>query len=208
MKRLFILLAFVASLFALPATAAETKSKTFKAPSSTSNYAVKKDKAYWTRVWYEKQARKGKFYKKRKYTSRKRKSVKRSAKRSTKRRSVRAGSGRVLAKVDLSKQTMTVFQGGRVKHVWKVSSGRKGYTTPTGTWKIHRMHKEYYSKKYHGAPMPHAMFYHRGFAIHGTGAISRLGRVASHGCVRLHPSNAAQLFAMVRRNGGTVKVVY
>ena len=203
MKRLFILLAFVASMFALPATAAETKSKTFKAPSSTSSYTGKKDKDYWTRVWYEKQARKGKKYKNRVYKKNRRKSVKRSSKK----RSIRAGSGRVVAKVDLSSQTMTVTQGGRIKHVWKVSSGRKGYTTPTGTWNIHRMHKEYYSKKYDGAPMPHAMFYHRGFAIHGTGAISRLGRVASHGCVRLHPSNAAQLFAMVRRNGGTVKVV-
>jgi lipoprotein-anchoring transpeptidase ErfK/SrfK len=204
MKRLFILLAFVASLFASPAIAGETKSKTLKAPSSTSSYAGKKDKAYWTRVWYEKQARKGKKYKNRVYKKSRRKSVKRSSKK----RSVRAGSGRVLAKVNLSNQTMTVYQGGRVKHVWKVSSGRKGYTTPTGTWKIHRMHKEYYSKKYHGAPMPYAMFYHRGFAVHGTNAISRLGRTASHGCVRLHPSNAAQLFAMVRRNGGTVKVTY
>ncbi|MEN0039830.1 MAG: L,D-transpeptidase, partial [Pseudomonadota bacterium] len=86
--------------------------------------------------------------------------------------------------------------------------GRKGYRTPTGTWRVHRMHKEYYSKKYHGAPMPYAMFYYRGFAIHGTNAIGRLGRTASHGCVRLHPSNAATLFSMVRRHGGTVKVSY
>jgi len=204
MKRLTIILALIASMFALPAMAADSKSKTFKVKSSTSAYTGKKDDAYWTRVWYEKQARKGKKYKNRVYKKSKRKSVKRS----TKKRSVKAGSGRVVAKVNLSNQTMTVIQGGRVKHVWKVSSGRKGYTTPTGTWTIHRMHKEYYSKKYHGAPMPHAMFYHRGFAIHGTGAINRLGSVASHGCVRLHPSNAAQLFAMVRRNGGTVKVSY
>ena len=31
--------------------------------------------------------------------------------------------------------------------------------------------------------------------------ISRLGRPASHGCVRLHPGNAAKLFSLVRREG-------
>jgi lipoprotein-anchoring transpeptidase ErfK/SrfK len=49
--------------------------------------------------------------------------------------------------------------------------------------------------------MPHAIFFHYGFAIHGTNDISRLGGPASHGCVRLHPSNAATLFALVQRNG-------
>ena len=114
--------------------------------------------------------------------------------------------GRILARVDLSSQTMTVSRGGRVLYRWPVSTGRSGYRTPTGTWRIHRMHKRYYSRKYHGAPMPYAMFYYRGFAVHGTNAISRLGRPASHGCVRLHPKNAARLFSLVKRNGGTVKV--
>ncbi len=118
------------------------------------------------------------------------------------------GKGRILAKVDLSSQTMNVYQGKRHLYTWKVSTGRKGYRTPTGTWRIHRMHKRYYSRKYDNAPMPHAMFYYRGFAVHGTNYIKRLGRPASHGCVRLHPSNAAKLFSMVKQNGGTVKVVH
>lgn len=202
MKKFLVFAAFIIGLFTAPAIAGDiTKSKVKKVGAVTSTY-VKKDKAYWTRVWYEKQAKKGKRYKKR-YTSKKRRTTKRRAKRT---RSY--GPGRVLAKVDLSSQRMRVYKGGRLIHTWKVSTGRKGYRTPTGTWRIHRMHKEYYSKKYHGAPMPYAMFYHRGFAVHGTGAISRLGRPASHGCVRLHPSHAATLFSMVRRSGGTVKVTY
>jgi len=40
-----------------------------------------------------------------------------------------------------------------------------------------------------------------GFAIHGTTDIRRLGGPASHGCVRLHPSNAATLYALVERSG-------
>ncbi|EFL90085.1 L,D-transpeptidase [Ahrensia sp. R2A130] len=196
MKRLFTVVALLASFIAMPAMAHH--SKTVKVGQSTSTY-VKKDKAYWTRVWYKKQAAKknGKKYRKASYTKKKR---------AVKRRS--NVGGRVVAKVDISSQTMRVTKGGRHLYTWKVSTGRKGYSTPTGTWKIHRMHKEYYSKKYDGAPMPYAMFYHRGFAIHGTNSIKRLGRVASHGCVRLHPSNAATLFSLVRRSGGTVKVSY
>jgi lipoprotein-anchoring transpeptidase ErfK/SrfK len=48
--------------------------------------------------------------------------------------------------------------------------------------------------------MPHAIF-NSGFAIHGTYDLARLGGPASHGCVRLHPANAAALFKLVERNG-------
>ena len=150
---------------------------------------TKKDKAYWTRVWYKKQARK-------KYR-------KASARRSTK-----ARSGRIRIVVDKSDQRMTVFQGGVALYNWPVSTGRKGHSTPTGTWSVKRMHREYYSRKYDNAPMPHSMFYHAGFAVHGTYQTKRLGRPASRGCVRLSPGNARTLFNMVSRYGGTVKVTY
>ena len=51
---------------------------------------------------------------------------------------------------------------------------------------------QWYSRKYDWSPMPHAIFFHQGYAIHGTGYVSRLGQPASHGCVRLHPSHAAR----------------
>ncbi|MEM9731973.1 MAG: L,D-transpeptidase [Pseudomonadota bacterium] len=192
MKRLFMAVGLLVAFFAAPAMASSTTTGAqVSVKKATSSYAPKKDKAYWTRVWHQKQAAKKKRGTKR---------------RSTKKR--RSSSGRVVARVDLSSQRMRVYRGGRLLHTWKVSTGRSGYGTPTGTWRVHRMHKRYFSKKYHGAPMPYAMFYYRGFAIHGTNAISRLGRRASHGCVRLHPSHAAKLFAMVRRHGGTVKVTY
>ena len=41
----------------------------------------------------------------------------------------------------------------------------------------------------------------QGLRDHGTNHISRLGGPASHGCVRLHPANAATLFHLVRRFG-------
>ena len=49
--------------------------------------------------------------------------------------------------------------------------------------------------------MPYSIFYSGNFAIHGTTAISRLGGPASHGCIRLHPANAAVLFSLVQQQG-------
>jgi hypothetical protein len=49
--------------------------------------------------------------------------------------------------------------------------------------------------------MPHSIFFHKGYAIHGTTEVARLGKVASHGCVRLHPVNAAALYTLVERQG-------
>ena len=127
---------------------------------------------------------------------------------SKKRRSsgIGRGSGRVYAVVDKSSQRMNVYLNGRRLYTWKVSTGRKGYGTPTGTWSVKRTHKMWYSRKYNNSPMPYSMFYHGGFAIHGTSYVKRLGRPASHGCIRLHTSNAAKLYSLVRRHGGTVKV--
>jgi L,D-transpeptidase catalytic domain len=50
--------------------------------------------------------------------------------------------------------------------------------------------------------MPHAVFFTKeGHAIHGTYDVKRLGKPASHGCVRLSPQNAAKLYSLVEKNG-------
>ncbi|MCB1386424.1 MAG: L,D-transpeptidase [Nitratireductor sp.] len=105
------------------------------------------------------------------------------------------------AKIDLSEQTMYVYQNGFLMHRWKVSTARSGYRTPTGSYRPQRMYKKYFSRKYDNAPMPYSIFFHGGYAIHGTNHLKALGRPASHGCVRLHPENAAQLYSMVQRAG-------
>lgn len=113
----------------------------------------------------------------------------------------------VMVRVDISSQTMTVLVHGKVANVWKVSTARRGYATPTGFWTPYRMHVMWRSRKYDNAPMPHSIFFHEGFAIHATPYVKRLGTPASHGCVRLHPDNAKALFALVRQYGpSTVRV--
>jgi lipoprotein-anchoring transpeptidase ErfK/SrfK len=103
---------------------------------------------------------------------------------------------------------MTVTKHGRVIHRWKVSTARRGYVTPRGSWRPTRLHRMWHSRKYDMSPMPYSVFYHRGYAIHGTGAVKQLGRPASHGCVRLHTANAAKFYALVKQMGpGNTRVV-
>lgn len=107
----------------------------------------------------------------------------------------------LVAKVDLSSQTLTVIKNGKVMYRWPVSTARKGYVTPTGSWRPKRTHRMWYSRKYDMSPMPYSVFYHGGYAIHGTNAVSRLGRPASHGCVRLRTANARIFYSLVKTVG-------
>jgi len=109
--------------------------------------------------------------------------------------------------INKSAQSMSVVVDGRERYRWPVSTGRDG-GPPSGAYRPERMERTWYSRKYDWSPMPHAIFFHKGYAIHGTYVVSRLGRPASHGCVRLHPSNAAVLFALVRDQGmGRTRIV-
>lgn len=103
----------------------------------------------------------------------------------------------LVAEVDLSKQSLTVFYKGEAIAEWMVSTGRAGYRTPTGTFRPQRMYVDYYSRQYDGAPMPHSVFYDAGYAIHGSWETGSLGRPASHGCIRLHPAHAEMFFDLI-----------
>lgn len=105
------------------------------------------------------------------------------------------------AEIDLSDQRLRVFVDGWLKYDWKVSTARRGYRTPVGSYRPIRLERKWYSRKYDWAPMPYSVFFHGGYAIHGTTEIRNLGRPVSHGCVRLHPDNAAILFNLVRQYG-------
>ncbi|OLY43043.1 L,D-transpeptidase catalytic domain [Bartonella apis] len=119
-----------------------------------------------------------------------------------------ASADNLLAFVNVSDQTMTVKKNGKTLYHWKVSTGRKGYATPSGTFRPVRMHKMWRSRKYDNAPMPYAIFYNEGYAIHGTSYVSRLGSPASHGCVRLNTANAQILYKMLQEEGlGNLKIV-
>jgi lipoprotein-anchoring transpeptidase ErfK/SrfK len=108
----------------------------------------------------------------------------------------------LLVNIDKSTQEATVFVDGVEQYNWKVSTGKPGFVTPSGTYTATSMNKIWYSKEWDNAPMPHAVFFMKdGHAIHGTTEVKNLGKPASHGCVRLAPENAAILYELVKQNG-------
>lgn len=121
-----------------------------------------------------------------------------------------AAEGRALAyvtvDVDLSSQTMRVHATNGESYFWPISSGKAGHPTPRGVFHPERLYTMVHSAKYGNAPMPHSIFFHGQYAIHGTTAVGALGRTASHGCVRLSPAHAAILFAMVQTQGAQIRI--
>ncbi len=107
----------------------------------------------------------------------------------------------VRAQISLTDQVMEIYVGDTLAHVFKISSGRRGYGTPAGMYKAQWLSRNHRSRKYDWAPMPWSVFFHGGYAVHGTTDLKRLGRPASHGCIRLHPDNARIFFKLVQANG-------
>jgi lipoprotein-anchoring transpeptidase ErfK/SrfK len=109
----------------------------------------------------------------------------------------------VVVNISISRQSMTVTIDGMDRFVWPVSTARRGYVTPTGSYRVQSMHKMHYSSLFNDAPMPFTIFFHGHYAIHGTYEVKKLGRPASAGCIRLHPDNARFLFDLVKERGPT-----
>ena len=83
----------------------------------------------------------------------------------------------ILIAIDKTTQKMSVFIGGTKKYDWRVSTGRPGYTTPSGTYTATSMNEVWYSKEWDNAPMPHAIFFMTdGHAVHGSYEVKSLGK--------------------------------
>jgi hypothetical protein len=110
------------------------------------------------------------------------------------------GAGSVLSKPDplkivvsLEKQRMHVYRGSEQVFSTRVSTGKRGYSTPAGIYSILEKRRWHRSNIYRGAPMP---FMQRltwsGIALHASGHVP--GYPASHGCIRLPRGSASNLF--------------
>jgi hypothetical protein len=104
--------------------------------------------------------------------------------------------GPLFAVVALAEQRITVYSGTTAVATSRISSGKRGHATPTGVFSTLQKNRFHRSNIYSGAPMP---FMQRltwsGIALHA-GVLP--GYPASHGCVRLPPAFAQQLFASLR----------
>src|SRR5262249_8969637 len=117
-------------------------------------------------------------------------------------KSAKQPASKILVVIDKPTQEMKVFVDDAERYSWKVSTGVHRYDTPSGRYTARSMTEIWYSNQWDDAPMPHAIsFTRKGHAIHGTKETRRLGRPASHGCVRLAPENATTLFTLVKQTG-------
>ena len=115
-----------------------------------------------------------------------------------------AAQAEIVITVNKSAQTMSVSVNGEPTYTWAVSTGT--YGTPSGAFRPQSLSRHHRSSLFNNAPMPFAIFYDGHYAIHGTDQIRKLGAPASRGCVRLHPDNAAILFALVQKEFGTTRI--
>ena len=96
--------------------------------------------------------------------------------------------------VSLILQRAYVYRGDELVGVASVSTGRRGRATPRGSYLILQKARWHRSNLYSNAPMP---FMQRltwdGIALH---AGQNPGFPASHGCIRLPPEFARDLFAL------------
>ncbi len=104
-------------------------------------------------------------------------------------------------RIDLASQRLSLAYDGAPRETWAISSGRDGFETPRGVFRPKWSSKMWFSRKYDNAPMPHAVFFNGGVAVHATQSLGMLGRPASHGCIRLAPANAARFYALVHKYG-------
>lgn len=133
--------------------------------------------------------------------------------------------------IDLAEQKAFFYKGGRLVGVSMISSGREGYSTPSGNFKILQKNKDHVSNLYgdyvdgagnvvvsnvgvksdpkppgtqfRGAPMPYFMRIHGGVGMHA-GFLP--GFPASHGCIRM-PERMAEIFFANVSHGTPVRVV-
>jgi lipoprotein-anchoring transpeptidase ErfK/SrfK len=107
-----------------------------------------------------------------------------------------------LIEVSIEQQRLFAWSNGTVVNRFVISTGREGYETPPGHYKILEKYKNRWSRKW-SVWMPYAMRWYEGYFIHqlphkdgssvNIGA-SKLGKPDSHGCVRVNVGDAEKLF--------------
>jgi lipoprotein-anchoring transpeptidase ErfK/SrfK len=104
--------------------------------------------------------------------------------------------------INLKKQNLSIFEDSKNLGTYKISSGKRGYETPTGTFSILAKRGRAWSKQYK-LFMPYFMLFTKaGHGIHelpewpggAKEGAAHLGRPVSHGCVRLGVGPAKAIY--------------
>jgi lipoprotein-anchoring transpeptidase ErfK/SrfK len=98
--------------------------------------------------------------------------------------------------VDLTRQTLTAYEGQTPVRSTLVSTGLPNTPTPVGRYKIYikLRYDDMSGPDYYLHDVPYTMYFHGGYGIHGTYWHSNFGHPMSHGCINLPTSEAGWLF--------------
>ena len=98
--------------------------------------------------------------------------------------------------IDLSEQRLIAWEGEQQVYAVIVSTGKKGTPTLPGVFSIQSKHRlnRMRGADYDVPDVPYAMYYYRGYAIHGAYWHNRFGTPVSHGCINLAVDHAQWLF--------------
>lgn len=95
---------------------------------------------------------------------------------------IRVGEKRV--EINKAKQRLRAYQGDFLVAETRVSTGKRGHTTPSGKFTAGpEKSRMRYSRKYDNSPMPYSVQIVGGVFMHGYPSVPKYP--ASHGCIRL-----------------------
>ena len=108
----------------------------------------------------------------------------------------------VRACIDLAHNKAWLLRGGVVEYgPVPITSGKPGYRTPVGTFRVLSKERLHLSRAFDNAPMPYSVFFIPGIAFH-QGSLA----VTSHGCIHLSKAAAIRFFGSLAR-GDVVQAV-
>ena len=158
---------------------------------------LKAEKAYLNKILYEDKPTYNKRYSKthNKTYDKNTKNTK-NTKRSHKRR-----YRSLYIRIHIYKQIMKVYKDGRLLYKWAVSTGRKGYETPLGTYRPIFIRESYNSRVCNRLFLKNVIFLKNDLAIFGAGTDRPLKRGDAYRCIKLGNRNSKKLYNLVQQYG-------
>jgi hypothetical protein len=118
-----------------------------------------------------------------------------------------ATEGRKWIDVSILRQTLVAYEGKRPVYATLVSTGADGlgdpektHSTIRGVFLVHTKHvtvtmdSDEAEDRFDLRDVPYVQYFHEGYALHAAYWHDDFGRPRSHGCINLHPTDAAWLF--------------
>ncbi len=98
--------------------------------------------------------------------------------------------------IDLSEQRLYAWEGKTLIYSFQISGGKASTPTPKGNFLIGAKYRynRMRGSDYDIPNVPYAMYFYKGYAIHGAFWHNKFGTPVSHGCVNLRVNSAGKLY--------------